>query len=274
MSVAIAKLGAACDARAFGGKAAQLSAAVGAGLPVPAGFALSTEALARVARGESETIERVCALAGEFPARLAARSSALGEDSESASFAGQHLTLLNLSGPAALVAGLQRVHASAHAPAALAYRAKRGIPGTPQMAAVVQELVEARCAGVLFTRHPMTHADEYVIEAAWGLGESVVAGLVTPDHYRLSRQGVLLEARVGDKDVRVDCAVGGGTHEVQLADELARQPCLDAAWLERLTELAARCEAQFGAGLDLEWACTADTLHLLQVRPISTGARA
>jgi pyruvate,water dikinase len=273
MSAGVVALSAAGDAGLFGGKAAQLSAALAAGLPVPAGFALSIEALAALARADPATIERVCARAAGLGPRLAARSSALGEDSESASFAGQHLTLLNVSGPSALVAALGRVHASAQSVAALAYRKKRGISGPAEMAAVVQQLVEPRCAGVLFTRNPMTQADEYVIEASWGLGESVVAGLITPDHYRVSRQGALLEARVGEKDLRIECHGNAGTREVPVPHELAVARCLDAGWLTRLADLAARCEAHFGAGLDLEWACTAETLHLLQVRPISTGAR-
>jgi len=273
MSTGVVALSAARDAASYGGKAAQLSAALAAGLPVPAGFALSTQALTALVRSDSATLERVCALAAALGPRLAARSSAVGEDSQTASFAGQHLTLLNVSGPSALVAALGQVYASARSAAALAYRKRRGIEEQPQMAAVVQPLVDARCAGVLFTRNPMTQADEYVIEAGWGLGESVVAGLITPDHYRVSRQGALLEARVGEKDLRIGCAGRGGTHEVPVAPELALAHCLDATWLKRLTELAAQCEAHFGAGLDLEWACTADTLHLLQVRPISTGAR-
>jgi pyruvate,water dikinase len=271
--MSVAPLVAARDPLLFGGKAAQLSAALAAGLPVPAGFALSTRALEALLRGDPAVVERVSALSRELGPRVAARSSALGEDSDSASFAGQHLTLLNLAGLDAIVAALGRVYASAQSAGALAYRMKRGIRAPVRMAAVVQQLVEARCAGVLFTRNPMTQAEEYVIEAAWGLGETVVAGLVTPDHYRVARNGELLESRAGEKDLCVQCDGSAGTREVRVATERVFEPCLDALWLKRLCELAARCEVLFGPGLDLEWACTADTLHLLQVRPISTGVR-
>ncbi|MGH6924283.1 MAG: PEP/pyruvate-binding domain-containing protein [Propylenella sp.] len=258
------------DSATYGGKASHLGEAIRAGLPVPPGYALSVEALADIARGDRALrarVEEICAELG-FP--LAARSSAIGEDSADASFAGQHATVLNIISTGALIAGLCDVHRSAHSEGAVAYRKRKGIEGPIRIAAVVQKLVEPRCAGVMFTRHPLTGADELVIEAAWGLGEAVVQGMVTPDHYRLSRDGGLLEERPGDKPTAIRCAPGGGTEETELTPDLAERACLEADDLAHLADLAHRCEAVFGRRLDIEWAFADGALYLLQTRPITT----
>ncbi|MCC6749282.1 MAG: PEP/pyruvate-binding domain-containing protein [Deltaproteobacteria bacterium] len=245
----------------YGGKASQLAEALLAGLPVPDGFALDVEGTLAVAAGE-----RLEALP---EGRWAVRSSAVGEDSTEASFAGQHLTRLNV--PSAEVArALREVHASAHAPSALAYRERMGVAGPPRMAVVIQRMVFARVAGVLFTRNPMTGADELVVEGAWGLGESVVAGLVTPDLFRLSPAGELLEARPGHKDLAVVHLEGGGTEERPVGPRLHAALCLDAPELARLHGLALQVARVAGAAQDLEWAFDeADALFLLQRRGIT-----
>ena len=133
------------------------------------------------------------------PAPLAVRSSAVGEDSEEASFAGQHLTCLNVRSAADGVAAVAAIWRSAHSDSALAYRRRLGLTDSPRIAVVVQQLVDADCAGVLFTRNPLDGADELVVEAAWGLGEAVVAGLVTPDRFRVARDGTVLERVAGTR---------------------------------------------------------------------------
>jgi pyruvate, water dikinase len=269
--VSIVPLESATAPAVYGGKAAHLGAALRAGLPVPPGYAVSVDALARVEAGDAATHARIHEIFVQLGPPVAARSSAVGEDAEEASFAGQHITALNLMDEAAVVDGLRRVYESAHTDAALAYRKKKGIVAPIQVAAVVQKLVDPICAGVLFTRNPVTGAHEHVIEAAWGLGETVVAGLVTPDHYRVARDGRILEARAGEKDLAVRRSPDGGTEEVDVAPHLVHARCLDDAWLGRLHDLANRCEAHFGENLDLEWARVGDVLYLLQSRPISTG---
>jgi hypothetical protein len=129
------------------------------------------------------------------PAAAAANSSACS--------AGAHLTLLGLVGGDAVVEAVREVRASVVGPAALAYRDRFAVDGAIRMGVVVQEMVDADVAGVLFTRDPLTGADELVIEASWGLGEAVVAGLVTPDHVRMDLEGSVLEHIVGDKDLGV-----------------------------------------------------------------------
>jgi pyruvate,water dikinase len=271
--VRIVPLDQAHEADAFGGKAFHLGAARRAGLPVPPGYALSVEALRAVKRGDETVLERVRAVVAELGAPVAARSSAIGEDGADASFAGQHVTVLNLMTEGGAIDGLCQVHDSAHTDAALGYRVKKGISTPIQIAAVLQKLVDPICAGVLFTRNPVTGAHEHVIEAAWGLGETVVAGLVTPDHYRLGRDGRVLEARVGEKDLAVRRVQSGGTEEAPVEEHLIHARCLDDAGLAQLHDLATRCEGHFGPGLDLEWAQVGDAFYLLQTRPISTGHR-
>jgi pyruvate, water dikinase len=255
----------------FGGKAVQLGAALRAGLPVPPGVALSTSFVDAIAAGD----ERAAMLLGDahesFGGPLAVRSSAIGEDSAGASFAGQHTTRLNVCSAAALLEAVRAVWESAWAEGALAYRRQLGIDARPRVGVVLQRLIDPDVAGVLFTRNPLTGADERVIEAAWGLGEAVVQGLVIPDRFRLSCSGAVLERVCGVKHVAVRRQPDGGTLEENVAPELAERLCLDDAHLEELGGLADRCELVFGGPRDLEWAFAVDELYLLQSRPITVG---
>jgi pyruvate,water dikinase len=170
-----------------------------------------------------------------------------------------------------LLSALGNVYESARSAAALAYRRRLGITSEPRMAVVLQALVPAESAGILFTRHPLSGADERVIEGAFGLGEAVVAGLVTPDRFRLARGGRLLEHTLGDKDIAVGWHPEGGTHEVELSAERAGQACLSEAQLQELEALASACERAFAGAQDLEWAFAAGKLYLLQRRAITRG---
>ena len=259
----------ATEESAFGGKAVSLGAAIRAGLPVPPGVALGAALVDRIASGDRTALELLAT--PHIPdARLAVRSSAVGEDSADASFAGQHATRLNIR-KGSVHDAVRVVWASARTDAALAYRARKGLPMQPKIGAVVQQLVEPIAAGVLFTRNPLTGADERMIEASWGLGEAVVSGIVVPDRVRLSPQGTLLEFVVGEKDVKIWYDAGDGTEEVAVAGELRTEPCLAETHLAALNDLADRCRRVWGPDLDLEWALGGDqTIYLLQCRPITT----
>lgn len=261
----------ATDAREFGGKAAGLAVAASAGLPVPAGLALPWPLVDAVAADEAEAVAALGA-ASSLRGGLAVRSSGVDEDSAAASFAGQHVSRLNVA-PSELPEAVKAVWRSARGDAALAYRRRLDLGGASRIGVVVQEMVEAQVAGVLFRPNPVTGADECVIEASWGLGEAVVAGLVTPDFYRLNPQGETLEHRLGLKDVEVTSAPGGGTAERSAADGRARAPCLDDRQLAELSQLAAACVDVFAGSQDLEWAFADGRLWLLQRRPV-TGAPA
>jgi pyruvate,water dikinase len=257
------------DEREYGGKAVSLGTAIRAGLPVPCGLALPASLVDRIARGDHDALMAVKSLPHLPKGRLAVRSSAVGEDSADASFAGQHVTILNVFEPT-LGDAIRSVWDSARTESALAYRAKLGIDGPPSIAVVIQQLVEPLAAGVLFTRDPISGADERWIEASWGLGEAVVAGIVSPDRYRLDRSGRLIEQVVGLKDVKI-WFDEHGTAEMPVDPALHEMPCLTDRHLHELHALADRCCSVWGSDLDLEWAVTPDnSLFLLQSRPITT----
>ncbi|MGI8411574.1 MAG: PEP/pyruvate-binding domain-containing protein [Solirubrobacteraceae bacterium] len=258
----------AVDPRVFGGKAAQLARAAEAGLPIPPGVALAWMFAEAVADGDPDAWPRLAAWAPPLGSSLAVRSSAVGEDSETASFAGQHLSVLGVL-PAGLATAVKAVARSVCSQPALDYRQRLGVAGAPRAGVVIQRMVEADVAGVLFHPHPVTGADEIVIEAAWGLGEAVVGGLVTPDLFRLSPAGDVLERRTGMKDIEVVTVAAGGTAATPTSSDRARELCLDEPRLARLHRLATRCRRVFGGSQDLEWAFAGQRLWLLQRRAVT-----
>ena len=141
------------------------------------------------------------------------------------------------------------------------------------MGVVVQRLVDPEVSGVLFTRHPVSGADERVIEATWGLGEAVVQGLVAPDRYRLSPAGEVLERSPGRKEVAIRVRLDGSTAAEPVAPEGIGALCLGDEELASLHRLALACEERFEGPSDVEWALAAGDLHLLQRRPITAVAR-
>lgn len=259
----------ATDTAMFGGKSVELGAALRSGLPVPDGVALSVPLVDAVAAGDAAAkaaVRDVFARLGG--GAVAARSSAVGEDGQGASFAGQHATKLNVLSAEALVEAIVEVRGSGHTAAALEYRKKAGIAGAPRVAVAVQRLVHAELAGVLFTRCPVTGRDERVIEAARGLGEVVVAGLINPERWRVARDGRVVEKTAADQDLMIVATAGGGTEEREVADR--RAPVLADRHVDALHELANSCERVFGAGgHDIEWAFVKDRIYLLQRRPIT-----
>lgn len=270
----VAALSAAGDAGRFGGKAAQLAAARRAGLPVPDGWALGWDEVEALVLEETRASEVDAALRAAVSGRgpVAVRSSAVGEDSRDASFAGTHLTVLGLLGGQAVVDAVRQVHASAADPGALAYRDRLAVDGAIRMGVVVQDMVDADVAGVLFTRNPLTGADELVIEASWGLGEAVVSGLVTPDHVRADLDGTVLERVIGEKDVAVRLTCDGATVETGVPADLATMPCLRDEEVQALLRLVRACnEVYADTAHDIEFAFAGGTLHLLQRRPITHG---
>ena len=271
-------LGSRMDAQVYGGKAARLSEALCAGLPVPAGFVLHPDCVARTAQDNLLPNERAAlehSLAPFKDGALAVRSSAVGEDGALASFAGQHASFLNVRGLDEILSAIAKVWASGQTEAARRYRARMGIAGEPRVAVIVQALVPAEVAGVLFTVDPVSGSGErWIVEASWGLGEAVVGGLITPDRYVIARTGELLERQLGRKDVAMVADENGGTRESAI-DDLARiqGACLDKEALVRLAELGAACEGLLGANQDIEWALSSGTLYLLQCRPVTSGGR-
>jgi pyruvate, water dikinase len=257
----------------LGGKAVGLGAAIRAGLPVPEGLALPAALVAAVAAGDSAAVARLSVVRDSVPGPLAVRSSCVGEDSTAASFAGQHLTRLSVTSLAQLLDAVAAVWRSGCSESALAYRRKLGLEGAPRMGVVVQRLLHPEVAGVLFTRHPVTGADERVVEASWGLGEAVVQGLVTPDHYRLSPAGEVLERSPGAKRVAIRPRPDGVASSEPVAAHLVDALCLDDRRLARLHALARECDDAFRGPSDIEWAFTDAGVHLLQRRAITSAMK-
>lgn len=271
----------------FGDKTARLAVALGAGLPVPPGFALSTAFVGAVLRGEPRALQALFEQAdGDQP--FAVRSSAVDEDAPDAPFAGIHTSRLGVRGGEALVAAVREVASSCEHEAALTYRRALSVETTPGMAVLVQTLLSPRAAGTLVTIDPVTGADVLVIEAALGLGVAVTGGELVPDRFRLSREGLIVDrvvvekafARVPSTQLPVQDAERGtvqggergtlqGTTLTPLSAELASAPSVDDEGLLRLAVLARACEHLFGRRLSLEWAMGAQGgVYLLQVRPL------
>jgi pyruvate,water dikinase len=221
----------------------------------------------RAALGEA--FRELCA--GDTQAPLAVRSSATTEDAEDASFAGLQDTYLWVMGADQVEQQLRACWASLYSVPSIAYRRRHGLPEAGvAMAVVVQRMVEARCAGVMFTRSPTTgDRSVIVIEGAWGLGSAVVSGEVTPDRFVLGKiTGEISVREIRDKHVRHLPRVGGGTEEQSTPAELRELPCLTDEQLQQLRALARRIEKHYGRPQDIEWAFDgAGALRILQSRP-------
>jgi pyruvate, water dikinase len=253
----------------YGSKAVGLGQAIRDGLPVPPGIALSGAIVEAVAAGNGRAIKRVAKTARPLGGPLAVRSSAVDEDGAEASFAGQHLTLLNVPSSEQLGAALSEIWWSANSDSAISYRQRVGLFTRPSVGVVVQALLDPESAGVMFTRNPINGKDERMIEASWGLGEAVVAGQVIPDSYLIDRSGEVLQRTPGFKKITIRTLPEGGTFEQQVQPELVEQLCLDDGQLAELNGLADRCEQIYGPARDIEWAFADGKLHLLQCRAVT-----
>ena len=253
----------------FGAKATGLGAAARSGLRIPPGIALSGSIVDAVAAGDEAAIAQLTTAARPLAGPLAVRSSAVDEDGADASFAGQHLTLLNVPSVDDLRAAVQEIWWSANSDSAITYRQRVGLFTRPSIGVVVQSLLSPDVAGVLFTQNPINGADERLIEASWGLGEVVVAGRVIPDSFRMDRNGTVLERTPGVKKVAVRAAPDGGTFEQVVEAELVEKLCLDDDLLTQLNVLAGQCEQVFGPARDIEWALVGGQIYLLQCRAVT-----
>lgn len=264
------------DPSLVGAKAANLSRLATLHL-VPPGYALTAVRASQGLDGDSaEAVRRayqaLAARSGLREPRVAVRSSALDEDSGGASFAGQHDTYLNITGEAAVVDAVQRCCASALSPTALAYREQQGLAtDDPSIAVLVQQLVASDVSAVIFSANPITQdRDEVMINASWGLGESVVSGTVTPDTYVVRKSDYsLISRQIAAKEV-MTVMVDGGTDEVPVPAGLRELPLLTASQAIEMARLAIKLEAAMGWPADVECAVAYDELYLLQCRPITT----
>jgi pyruvate,water dikinase len=260
------------DEALYGAKAVGLGEALRAGLRVPPGVALPGADVGAIASGEAGAAAALRAAVRSLPTPLAVRSSCVDEDSAGASFAGQHLTVLNVPSADDVEGAVREIWWSANSDSAITYRKRLGVFARPSVGVVVQSLLQPDTAGVMFTRNPITGADERLIEASWGLGEAVVAGRVIPDSYRVARAGEVLERRPGLKSIAIRPAPDGGTFDEEVAADLVESLCLGEEELQALSVLAEECERVYGAGRDIEFAFAGGELYLLQCRAVTVSA--
>jgi rifampicin phosphotransferase len=204
-------------------------------------------------------------------AACAVRSSATAEDLPTASFAGQQDTYLNVIGPAAVLEHVRRCWASLFTERAVTYRMRNGFDHRKvSMAVVVQRMIFPQAAGILFTADPVTSSRRVVsIEASFGLGEALVAGLVNADVYKV-RDGDIAAKTVAAKQLAIRARPGGGTHQVPIEPEMQKQPALTDVQIVRLAQLGRRIEAHFGQPQDIEWCLAGGSFQIVQSRPITT----
>ncbi|MXP41402.1 phosphoenolpyruvate synthase [Altererythrobacter soli] len=207
---------------------------------------------------------------------VAVRSSATTEDAEDASFAGLQDTFLWVLTGEDMVARVRECWGSLYSVESMCYRRKQGLPEEGvAMAVVVQAMVDARCAGVMFTRSPLTGDKSVItIEGAWGLGSAVVSGEVTPDKWVVGKiTGEISSREISDKHAKQVPAEGGGIREVLLEGTERTAPCLTDDELMALREVGRKVERHYGKPQDIEWAFDKQgNLLLLQSRPETVWA--
>ncbi|MDH4189031.1 MAG: phosphoenolpyruvate synthase [Betaproteobacteria bacterium] len=311
------------DRPTVGGKGASLGELARAGINVPPGFVVATEAYTRfidaidprrelrrrIERLEANDTASVTKVATEVRAQIekapvpkdvhaaltkayatlcaserdapvAVRSSATSEDSDEASFAGLQDTYLWVRGADSVVTQLRRCWASLYSEPSVSYRRRLKLPEEHvAMAVVVQRMVNARCAGVMFTRSPTTGDRSVIaIEAAWGLGSAMVSGEVTPDRYVVSKVTLDISKRtVSPKLIRHVPVPAGGVREEEVPAAMQSVPCLSDEQVKEVARVGKRIEQHYGKAQDIEWAMDEsgkfpDNLYLLQSRPETVWA--
>lgn len=227
--------------------------------------------LAKLSASLATAYRRLGALCGMAEPAVAVRSSAVDEDGQTTSFAGQHSTYLNIRGVDAVIQAVGQCWASARTDHALAYRRHQGLSLTEiRMAVLIQQMIFADVASVVFSVNPVTNRrTEIVINASWGLGESLVSGAVTPDMWVVHKSDLSVrKVQIADKQT-MTVPTPGGTGLRAVPRWLRTQPCLTAAQLIELAQLTLRLEASMGWPVDLECAFCNGILYLLQCRPVT-----
>jgi pyruvate,water dikinase len=288
------------DVLCAGGKGSSLARMTALGLPVPPGFVIPAgalgdalpdggrelRALARAQAAEAaqalittveldlalrEAVLAAYATLGPGDVPVAVRSSACAEDSEAASFAGQQDTFLHVRGGEEVRRRIRDCWASFFSERALFYRSKKGSLDDLAMAVVVQRMVQAQVAGVLFTCDPVhKRRDRMVVEAVIGLGEAAVSGAVTPDHYVLKRDGQVRKAKVHQQPYAIVADDAGGVTERPLTPEEGAARKAPDELLTKLARLGDDLEQRVGVPQDIEWAVQDGELYVLQARPVTT----
>ncbi len=280
-----------------GGKGANLGELVSIGINVPDGFIITSDAYKLfikengiVDKSNENGLSNVRTMIenGKFPitlenlikenylklganCRVAVRSSATAEDLADASFAGQQETYLNVQGTNEVISKIKSCYASLWSDRAVSYRKLKSYEDPNlAIAVVIQKMVESEKSGVLFTINPINkRKDEMLIDASYGLGESVVSGRVTADSYVIDKYGKIIDINVGKKETQIIYSKTG-TKEVALEESKKVARVLSSGEISKLSDVALKIEKHYGYPLDIEWALKGDEVYILQARPITT----
>lgn len=296
------------DLARVGGKGANLGEMTKAGFPVPGGFCVTTESYrkfvednrlmefitqgikgatpgniseigaklrARIKQSEipGEVKREIIHTIPQAEAYYAVRSSATAEDLPFASFAGQQDTYLNIRGEASLLEAVRDCWASLFTDRAILYRIQNHIDHDKvQMSVVIQEMVFPEVSGILFTADPVSgHRGIVSIDASYGLGEALVAGLVSPDIYKVEKStGQIVSKTVAEKKMAILPLEGGGTEKVTIRGAESTRQVLDDAQIKRLAELGMAIEKHYGHPQDIEWCLEKGQFHIVQSRAITS----
>jgi len=257
-----------------GGKGGSLAKLYQTGYPVPEGFVITATAFAedqllpeawRQVRDQLDLLR-----ANNDQQAFAVRSSALSEDTQQASFAGEFETRLNLSGSEEILDAIHQVYRSRYSEKVQAYSQAKGMTTAHEVAVVVQRLVAADRSGVLFTANPTNGIrTQAVINATWGLGEAIVSGAVTPDMLIVDKMTKRVVTRQTATKEVMTVSTAGGTQERPVEGKKQKQAVLSDAEAVRLASLAVQIEALYGMPMDIEWAALGEEFYILQARPIT-----
>ena len=283
------------DVAQAGGKGANLGELTAAGIPVPGGAVVLSEAYERFMdqngispeKYEKASELREAILHGSLPgevkeevesyyaslgenARIAVRSSATAEDLEDASFAGQQETYLNVRGITEVLQKILECYASLWGDRAVSYRRNSGYDKQKvALAVVLQEMIESESAGVMFTSDPAGDPKNVHVNASYGLGEAVVSGIVSPDEYICDRDGKVLKINIGSKECKITYGAKG-TEKVPVEEAERKSRVLSEESLKSLVAEGMKIEKHYGKPMDVEWAVRAGKVYVLQARAITT----
>lgn len=271
------------DQSLVGGKAANLSRLI-AEYPVPPGFCLPVPLFSTIGSENSDVdifskeinalltaayhnLEKKCRASN---LKVAVRSSAIGEDGLTDSFAGQYMTHLNVVGADAVIEAINHCWKEAHNIQVQTYRHQRRLSDEVQLSILVQQLIMADISAVVFSHNPVTgNKDEIMINASWGLGESIVGGTVTPDNFVVDKSTLTVtQYKVVEKQSMTVIA-GKGTREVRVPRLMSQRPSITTDQAIEMARLALELESKMGWPVDIECAYQDEVLYLLQCRPIT-----
>jgi phosphoenolpyruvate synthase/pyruvate phosphate dikinase len=261
------------DIAEVGGKAASLGEMTKMGMPIPKGFVITTEAYRQLhVAGPQALEEGILKAFQELGAkRVAVRSSAIAEDGQNASWAGQLESYLNIT-QERLLDYIQECWQSIESERAISYAEDKGLEVDDlAVAVIVQEMVDSYSSGVMFTKNPITNnTKEIMVESIFGLGELIVQGMISPDNFVINKEDLVVKSANTEKKEVMLVYQNFANQEVAVPKELQDEPSITGQQLHELCELGIKIEKHYGVPMDIEWAIQEGKILILQARPVTT----